>query len=286
MECKEAWDRLHDHVSGEVVDPDLEAHLISCADCVSRFKAWRGFRENVGRVGRSQPVPAGLRDRVQNEIANHGSTFANSFLSARRLLPALVALAAAVALILGLTTLLRAPNSPSHDVAVSSPSPHAETPRSVAMGAQPLDRLDRQMRDMLEDHEYHGNNLDPADKMTLQEQEKYIRTFKSELGGALEIPAHLGISYAREQCRWCPMSKRSVPHIHYRDGKKSVSLYVASASEVQLPAAAHDGQFFSRRERNESVLAWRSGHIVYVLISLQSQKTLMELASAFGQRGG
>ena len=46
------------------------------------------------------------------------------------------------------------------------------------------------------------------------------------------FPARLGSGFVREQCKLCPMNHERVPHIGYRDGKKTVSLFVTGALRI------------------------------------------------------
>lgn len=273
MDCEQAQRALHDYVSHEVDAAqiaEVDQHLATCAACARRFDDWKRFRENLARLGRAQPIPDGLRERV---LARLKQETVPVIAPRRGAWGSVLALAATVAIIVGVFIAVRQPGPPP--VAVDSGSPQA-------LAALPADPI---FTRALNDHIFHGNDLQAQPPMPPQQQQAMLDEYKRKFGVS-GIPQTLGAGYNREQCHMCPLGKGEMPHIAYRNGNSSVSLYVMPSKDAPLPAAAKEGERFSKREKDESMLAWRKGDLVYMMVSKEPQQTLVQLAEAFPQHGG
>lgn len=266
MDCTSAREQLHDYVSGELAASQstlVDGHLTGCPDCARAFGRWGQFRRAVHTAGAAQPTPPILRARVVERLRD------------ARPAPAfrgwLIPLLAVLAIVVALTTVVRPPVE--------------DAPVAGGPSAVPIVGLDRMLAGIVTDHEGHGNHLKPDDAEAPEKQRRLIETYEKRLGTALDIPPALGRGFDREQCHLCPVASERVPHIQYRSGNQSVSLFLAPVADLTLNGRKgsdiREGAPYTAQVGSESLRAWRRGGIVYVLVSREPPATLAALAQAF-----
>jgi anti-sigma factor (TIGR02949 family) len=283
FDCKRAREQLHDYVSRELPSSEaaqIDRHLLDCGECAARFRFTNQFRQSVRRAGLSTQVPAELRDRIRSAIAAEAKAG-----SVTPLMPRWVpmALAAALVVTLGVIWFIRqqAP-LPSSTVAVNSGTPAVNASSPAALTTVAMASHDWLVNGLWDDHDFHGNGLLPKDDESAAEQSKTIATYTRQLGRpAPALPQHV-VGFDREQCHLCPVGKTHIPHIQYRQGKKSISLYLVASRELRKNpqlASLSDKQYVTDEHGDESMLAWKENGLVYVLVSKQPRTELLQVAA-------
>jgi len=266
MDCTSAREQLHDYLSGELAANQaaiVDGHLSDCPECARAFGRWGQFRRAVRHAGAEQPSAPLLRARIVERLRD------------ARPAPAfrgwLIPVLAVLAIVVALSAVVRPP---------VEESPVAGGPSPI-----PIARFDRMLAGIVTDHEGHGNHLKAEDAAPPEKQQRLIETYEKRLDSPLDIPTALGSGFEREQCHLCPVASERVPHIQYRSGDRSVSLFLARASDLTLDGRKgteiREGAPYTAQVSGESLLAWRKGGIVYVLVSREPPATLASLAQAF-----
>lgn len=276
MDCKAARERLHDYLSRELGDAEtavVEGHLGACPDCRGAFERWQKFRAAVRRAGQQVEVPAGFGAMLSGRLRDSPPRPVGSgWLSGLRLAPLL---AAVIVLLAGVPLVLRS----------LQPTPQGSpAARATAM---PLTQVDGVLASMVADDVMHGNRLEPPDSQATQT--RVMEQYRKVLGTPPRIPAALDDGHWRDRCFLCPVGGGHIPHVRYRLGARTVSLFLAPTRGVAIDGRQASNlaerSLYSARLEGENLLAWRSGATVYVLVSREPPEMLMDVAVELFRRG-